>query len=61
IRHDLAESRERLAALVVEEPGGIRVVEVRVDRATHRAAHADLRALAARALGAAEATPGRSG
>lgn len=50
IRHDVARSPEELAGLVAEEACGIRVVEVRVDRGTHRAAHADLRALAAQVL-----------
>ncbi|MGL5867046.1 MAG: 2-succinyl-5-enolpyruvyl-6-hydroxy-3-cyclohexene-1-carboxylic-acid synthase [Dermatophilaceae bacterium] len=50
IRHDLAVSREQLAALLAEQPHGIRVVEVPVDRASHRATHEALRDLAARAL-----------
>ncbi|MGL5863873.1 MAG: 2-succinyl-5-enolpyruvyl-6-hydroxy-3-cyclohexene-1-carboxylic-acid synthase, partial [Phycicoccus sp.] len=50
IRHDLAESRERLVALVAEPPHGIRVVEVRVDRSGHRTAHKALREVAARTL-----------
>ncbi|MGL4744852.1 MAG: 2-succinyl-5-enolpyruvyl-6-hydroxy-3-cyclohexene-1-carboxylic-acid synthase [Dermatophilaceae bacterium] len=50
IRHDLAESRERLAELAAETPTGIRVVEVRVDRSGHRAAHKALREAAARTL-----------
>ncbi len=50
IRHDLLTTRAELTAAVAEAPHGIRVLEVVVDRATHRQAHADLRALAARAL-----------
>ncbi|MGL5860875.1 MAG: hypothetical protein ACRCY9_06445, partial [Phycicoccus sp.] len=50
IRHDLAESPAQLATLVAERPTGIRVVEVRVDRARHRATHEALRDLAARTL-----------
>ena len=50
IRHDLASTAWDLTAAVAEPPRGIRVVEVVVDRGTHRQAHADLRALAARAL-----------
>ena len=41
-------TRAELTAAVAEAPHGIRVLEVVVDRATHRQAHADLRALAAR-------------
>ena len=43
-------TRADLVAAVAEPPHGIRVVEVTVDRATHRQAHADLRALAAATL-----------
>ncbi len=50
VPHVLAGSAEALAAEVEAVPEGLRVVEVRVDRATHRQAHADLRALAARTL-----------
>ena len=50
IRHDLLTTRAELTAAVAEAPHGIRVLEVVVDRATHRQAHADLRALAARSL-----------
>jgi 2-succinyl-5-enolpyruvyl-6-hydroxy-3-cyclohexene-1-carboxylate synthase len=50
IRHDLVATAAELTGAVTEVPHGIRVVEVAVDRATHRQAHADLRALAARAL-----------
>lgn len=50
IRHDLVDSRADLTAAVAQPQHGIRVVEVRVDRGTHRQAHADLRALAAATL-----------
>ena len=50
IRHQRASTADELAAAVGEAPHGIRVVEVVVDRATHRQAHADLRDLAARAV-----------
>jgi 2-succinyl-5-enolpyruvyl-6-hydroxy-3-cyclohexene-1-carboxylate synthase len=50
IRHDLVTDAADLTAAVAESPHGIRVVEVQVDRGTHRQAHADLRALAAAAL-----------
>ncbi|HSF99228.1 MAG TPA: 2-succinyl-5-enolpyruvyl-6-hydroxy-3-cyclohexene-1-carboxylic-acid synthase [Ornithinibacter sp.] len=50
IRHDRAASAADLAAHLQRRPDGIHVVEVRVDRGTHRQAHADLRALAAAAL-----------
>ena len=50
IPHDRVHSAADLGAAVSEPPHGIRVVEVVVDRATHRHAHADLRALAARTL-----------
>ncbi|NHA68099.1 2-succinyl-5-enolpyruvyl-6-hydroxy-3-cyclohexene-1-carboxylic-acid synthase [Phycicoccus flavus] len=43
-------TREDLAAAVAQRPAGLRVVRVRVDRTTHRRAHADLRAVAAAAL-----------
>jgi 2-succinyl-5-enolpyruvyl-6-hydroxy-3-cyclohexene-1-carboxylate synthase len=52
VPHTLAESREDLVAAVRGRPQGLRVVEVRVDRATHRAAHVRLRRLAADALAA---------
>lgn len=52
VPHERVTSRERLAAAVAERPQGIRVIEVPVDRATHRQAHADLRAAAAQALAA---------
>ncbi|HWS57826.1 MAG TPA: 2-succinyl-5-enolpyruvyl-6-hydroxy-3-cyclohexene-1-carboxylic-acid synthase [Actinotalea sp.] len=50
IRHDLVTTRAELTAAVAEPQHGIRVVEVPVDRGTHRTAHADLRALAAATL-----------
>ncbi len=50
VPHVLATSAAALEAEVGPVPSGLRVVEVRVDRATHRRAHADLRALAASAL-----------
>ena len=50
IRHTLAATRDALTAALDERPDGLRVVEVRVDRATHRQAHAALRALAAGTL-----------
>ena len=50
VPHARAQSREDLAAEVRERPQGLRVVEVRVDRASHRAAHGRLRQLAADAL-----------
>ena len=50
VPHARAQSREDLADEVRERPQGLRVVEVRVDRATHRAAHGRLRQLAADAL-----------
>ncbi|WP_377640424.1 2-succinyl-5-enolpyruvyl-6-hydroxy-3-cyclohexene-1-carboxylic-acid synthase [Oryzobacter terrae] len=50
VPHVLAGSADELAAAVELLPDGLRVVEVRVDRATHRQAHADLRSLAARTL-----------
>ena len=50
IRHELAADRAHLAAAVRTRPDGIRVVEVAVGRASHRQAHADLRALATRTL-----------
>lgn len=50
IRHDLAATSADLATAVRTRPDGIRVVEVTVGRASHRQAHADLRALATRTL-----------
>ncbi len=51
VAHALAESPTEVAAAVRAVPDGLRVVEVPVDRSTHRAAHAALRALAANVLG----------
>ena len=50
VPHDRARTREDLGRLVAETPDGLRVVEVAVDRSTHRRSHADLRALAADVL-----------
>ena len=52
VEHALVGSPAELGTAVSASPEGLRVVEVRVDRATHRVAHADLLALAANALGA---------
>ena len=49
VRHVGASSPEEFAAAVAEPPRGLTVVEVRVDRASHREAHARLREVAARA------------
>jgi 2-succinyl-5-enolpyruvyl-6-hydroxy-3-cyclohexene-1-carboxylate synthase len=51
VRHALAESAPDLARLVARPSEGVLVVEVRTDRASHREAHADLRARARAALG----------
>ncbi|HET6968920.1 MAG TPA: 2-succinyl-5-enolpyruvyl-6-hydroxy-3-cyclohexene-1-carboxylic-acid synthase [Ornithinibacter sp.] len=50
IRHVVVADREALADALVARPEGLAVVEVRVDRATHRRAHDELRALAAATL-----------
>jgi 2-succinyl-5-enolpyruvyl-6-hydroxy-3-cyclohexene-1-carboxylate synthase len=50
VGHTLAGTAEALAREVHRVPEGLRVVEVRLDRSTHRSAHATLRDLAARAL-----------
>ncbi|MBM6399902.1 2-succinyl-5-enolpyruvyl-6-hydroxy-3-cyclohexene-1-carboxylic-acid synthase [Phycicoccus sonneratiae] len=50
VGHTRADTADALAAEVRRRPEGLRVVEVRVDRSTHRQAHADLRDLAARTL-----------
>jgi 2-succinyl-5-enolpyruvyl-6-hydroxy-3-cyclohexene-1-carboxylate synthase len=50
VPHVLVAGAAELAAEVGAAPSGLRVVEVRVDRDTHRRAHADLRALAASTL-----------
>ena len=46
IRHSLVTTPEALAAAVARRPEGISVVEVRVDRSSHRAAHEALRRVA---------------
>jgi 2-succinyl-5-enolpyruvyl-6-hydroxy-3-cyclohexene-1-carboxylate synthase len=48
-RHDLVGSAAELRAAVAERPQGIRVVEVRVDRARHRAERTRLHEVAAAA------------
>ena len=50
IPHERVESPEQLAAAMAQPPRGLRVVEVRTDRAGHRRAHAHLRAIARAAL-----------
>ncbi len=50
VRHVRAATPEELAAEVSAEPRGRTVVEVRVERGSHRAAHARFRALVAAAL-----------
>ncbi len=50
VGHSLVDTADALAAEVRRRPEGLRVVEVRVDRSSHRPAHAALRDLAARAL-----------
>ena len=50
VHHTLASTREALAAAVAGPRRGLRVVEVRVDRATHRGEHARLRRVASEAL-----------
>lgn len=50
VGHTRATSPEELAEAVSARPAGINVVEVRVDRTGHRAAHARLREVAATAL-----------
>ncbi|MGB7819642.1 MAG: thiamine pyrophosphate-dependent enzyme, partial [Ornithinibacter sp.] len=50
VSHVRAASPAHLGSLVAERPRGLRVVEVVVDRSTHRQAHEHLRALAARTL-----------
>ncbi len=51
VRHLRADTPEALAAAVRARPQGLTVVEVRVDRASHRSGHAALAALAANVLG----------
>ena len=50
VRHTLASTASELGSVVGRRPEGLRVVEVRVDRAGHRELHAGLRAAAANAL-----------
>jgi 2-succinyl-5-enolpyruvyl-6-hydroxy-3-cyclohexene-1-carboxylate synthase len=50
VGHVLATSPEALAEAVSARPAGIHVVEVRIDRTGHRAAHARLRQIAVTAL-----------
>jgi 2-succinyl-5-enolpyruvyl-6-hydroxy-3-cyclohexene-1-carboxylate synthase len=50
IRHVLAETREAVAEALSASPVGITVIEVPVDPASHRDAHANLRQLAREAL-----------
>lgn len=50
VAHEVVTDREALAAAVARRPDELRVVEVPLDRSTHRDAHAALRALAARTL-----------
>ena len=50
IRHQRVDTAAELRAAIAARPDGIRVVEVTVDRTTHRAERARLRALAAAAL-----------
>ena len=50
IRHQRVDTAAELRAAIATRPDGIRVVEVTVDRTTHRAERARLRALAAAAL-----------
>jgi 2-succinyl-5-enolpyruvyl-6-hydroxy-3-cyclohexene-1-carboxylate synthase len=60
VAHQRVESRKALVDAVAQRPHGLRVLEVAVDRAGHRAAHGRLRRVAAEALGAAPAAAGRS-
>jgi 2-succinyl-5-enolpyruvyl-6-hydroxy-3-cyclohexene-1-carboxylate synthase len=50
--HSLVESRLQLRDALAARPQGLRVVELRLDRRSHAAAHERLRAAAATALGA---------
>jgi 2-succinyl-5-enolpyruvyl-6-hydroxy-3-cyclohexene-1-carboxylate synthase len=50
VAHERVTTRDALAAAVARRPDGLRVVQVPVDRSSHRAAHAALRDLAARTL-----------
>lgn len=51
VAHQKVESRDALVDAVAQRPHGLRVVEVEVDRAGHRAAHERLRRVASEALG----------
>lgn len=48
--HTLASTPSELRALLQQKPDGLAVVEVRIDRSSHRGLHADLREAVARAL-----------
>jgi 2-succinyl-5-enolpyruvyl-6-hydroxy-3-cyclohexene-1-carboxylate synthase len=50
VRHTLASTQADLRAVLRQQPEGLCVVEVRVDRSGHRDLHAELRAAAAQAL-----------
>ena len=50
VTHTLASTAADLGSVVRQDPDGLRVVEVRVDRSGHRDVHANLRAAAANAL-----------
>jgi 2-succinyl-5-enolpyruvyl-6-hydroxy-3-cyclohexene-1-carboxylate synthase len=50
VRHTLASTQADLRAVLRQQPDGLCVVEVRVDRSGHRDLHAELKAAAARAL-----------
>ena len=50
VRHTLASTEAELGAVLGRHPGGLGVVEVRVDRSGHRDLHARLRAAALEAL-----------
>jgi len=50
VRHTLASTAADLGAAVGQQPHGLFVVEVRVDRSGHRGLHADLRAAVANVL-----------
>jgi 2-succinyl-5-enolpyruvyl-6-hydroxy-3-cyclohexene-1-carboxylate synthase len=47
VRHVRVTTQDALAAALAQEPHGLTVVEVPVDRAAHRAEHARLRTVAA--------------
>ena len=50
VKHMLVSTSAELSGVVGQHPGGLTVVEARVDRAGHRDLHAELRAAAANAL-----------